>query len=130
MYEEDRLTYNKDMKILISNTILLIEVAPNRCIFGGLNGVRSPVVAKSFFYASHFFNPYSEDHKPTPDDEKIIKKAISAKNLRQMPVPYEEYHLFTEEEYVKLSDEEKQIVAQLEKADGTVVIDPYLAGIR
>ncbi len=130
MHEEEQLTYNKDMRILISNTILLIEVAPNRCIFGGLDGVRSPVMAESFFFASHFFSPYSEDHKPTPDDENIIRKAIAAKNLIRMPIPYEEYHLFTEEEYGKLSAEAKKDVAQLEKADGTVILDPYLAGIK
>jgi hypothetical protein len=103
----------------------VIEVARNRCIIRGEKGFRSPVMAEAFFFSSHFFSPYSEDHKPTLDDEKIIREVISANNIFRMPVPYEKYHLFTEEEYGRLDVETKKRVLFMEIADGTVVYIPW-----
>ncbi len=124
MGENTRLTYSKDMKILVSGFHIVIEVARNRVVYSGIHDnvrYRSPIISKDFYFASQLASPYDVDYVPTEKDEQIIRNILAIERIEPPPVPYETYHLFSEEEYRNLSDERRRRVCFRELDDGTVV---------
>ena len=128
MCENSRLAYRKGMKILIRGFYIVIEVERNRVVYSGYldnEKFRSPVISKDFYFASQLASPYDVDYVPTRNDEQIIKEVLAIKRILPPPVPYETYHLFTEEEYEKLDRNTKMRVCFMELADGTVIYTPW-----